>query len=1439
MKVSDMIFQHPTPGTSKVMFCGDVVTFTLKVPSTVEGMAWIRTNLGRATVARGEIIARVDRNEIKLNEAWHDIQMVRFDPTTFSITLPLWETGHFKAKCFFFADDSDAPVWPPGENCVINVEPAGSCCANIVYNAFVRQFGPTKCAAALPEGEEEARWIKALDKKKYSVIPCSGTFRDLKAEVDYILSHLGCRAIHLLPIHPTPTTYARMGRFGSPYAALNFTDVDPALAEFDPGATPLEQFTELVDRIHSCSGYLILDIAINHTGWAASIHERHPEWLVRSEEGEIQVPGAWGVQWEDLTRLDYSKKALWRYMADIFLLWCSRGVDGFRCDAGYMIPVPAWEYMVARVKQEYPDTLFFLEGLGGPVAATRDILDRANFNWAYSELFQNYDRQALETYLPSAMDISERFGHMIHFAETHDNPRLAAVSHDYAVMRTSLCALFSVCGGFGFTNGVEWFATRKIDVHESVSLNWGAKVNQTDHIRRLNLILKTHPAFASNVCLRLVHQGTTNCVALSRAVIGEKPGEDKEVVVLANLDCDKAQEVAWTAGGPAQGPMFDLVTERKVLVRQQDGLCRLELMPGEVVALTRDKDDVPGLRKADVQNLGMPERVVFQKQRAKVLKIVTALTGYGDVSGMDLKGAAQRLIGDPVAFVRSVNPDGNESRVVVWQWERDVGRQVMVPHGFLLMVTAPDTFRAEIRTQNGNNATTLGQEEALAMADGGFFAIFLPMDTKGRIREYILKLRVFASKGTREAIATLVYLPGAGSAFVSSVSTRKAIAKDPSLKLLGVNHRGGMMRAFAWWGRLESRYDALLAANINPDYPEDRWMALARCRIWVTFQGYSRELCLDCLDRFIFSYDNAGIWRFRVPTSEGNHCLVELTLKMIEDKNSLELTISRPTAGHRDHLLDDSKPVTVIIRPDMEYRSFHETVKAWQGPEKHWKEAVTMVTNGFVFAPEPDHCSLRVGVSLGSFVWEPEWQYMVHRPLDAQRGLDSESDLFSPGYFIAPLKGNSAILLAADVNENRVESRVNAYTGHNDRSMDFARGWPLTEALMKSLTTFVVGRGDDKSVIAGYPWFLDWGRDSLIFCRALIQAGRLEEARKILRLFGRFEQNGTLPNMICGSDAANRETSDAPLWFVAAVRDIVEQQGKAFLDEFLGDRTIRQILVSIGDAYIRGTDTGIQMDRESALVYSPSHFTWMDTNYPAGTPRQGYPVEIQALWHYALVFLAGIDGDRHHPWKALAHRVEASVQHLFFLKNKGYFSDCLHSPEMMPAATAVADDALRPNQLFLIALGAVRDEKRCIPALEKCMALLVPGAIRTLDDGKVCHPLVIQGENGPLKDPHHPYSGHYTGNEDRERKPAYHNGTAWTWVFPVFCEAWAVVFGPPGAATGISWLKSSLKIMEKGAAGFVPEILDGDAPHLARGCDAQAWGSSELLRVWLKLTTRR
>jgi len=481
--------------------------------------------------------------------------MQRIDDRSFQVTLPLYEVGHFEAKCFFLKKGEVLPTWPPGTNTTVNVEAADACCANIIYNAFVRQFGPSKKAAVSSPVNED--WIKALDRNAYTVIPKSGTFRDLIRELDFIVGTLGCRVLQLLPVHPVPTTYGRMGRFGSPYAALSFTAVDPALAEFDHHATPLEQFIELIDAAHRRNAKIIIDIAINHTGWAASLHETHPQWLVRDPEGRIEVPGAWGVRWEDLTKLDFSHKDLWQFMAEVFLTWCRRGVDGFRCDAGYMIPVPAWKYMISAVREQFPDTIFMLEGLGGKISVTRDLLNTANFNWAYSELFQNYDRGQIEGYLPGAIEISESDGVTVHFAETHDNLRLAAKSHRYARMRTALCALFSHQGAFGFSNGVEWFATEKIDVHGAASLNWGAQPNQIDLIGRLTTLLKVHPTFFNGTRLELIQTGEGNALALLRH---HRP-TGRRLIILVNLDVEQRGRVSWdpSRAKMTEGACWDLM----------------------------------------------------------------------------------------------------------------------------------------------------------------------------------------------------------------------------------------------------------------------------------------------------------------------------------------------------------------------------------------------------------------------------------------------------------------------------------------------------------------------------------------------------------------------------------------------------------------------------------------------------------------------------------------------------------------------------------------------------------------------------------------------------------------------------------------------------------------------------------------------------------------
>jgi len=1359
--------------------------------------------------------------------------MQRVDERTFAARIPLCEIGHFEAKCFFLPDNAVAPLWPPGDNTVLNVDSAGACCANIIYNAFVRQFGPGKSSAeSLTTSEKQL--VDRLDQIGYTVIPPSGTFRDLIAELEFILEKLGCRILMLLPIHPTPTTYGRMGRFGSPYAALSFTAVDPALAVFDPHATPLEQFIELVDAVHRRNAEIFIDIAINHTGWAAGLHESHPDWLVRDPDGKIEVPGAWGVNWEDLTKLDYTHKDLWQYMADVFLTWCNRGVDGFRCDAGYMIPHSAWKYMVARVRDQYPDTVFLLEGLGGKISQTRDLLNTAGLNWAYSELFQNYDRSQIENYLPEAVDISQSDGITVHFAETHDNPRLASRSQVYARLRTALCALAAPQGAFGFANGVEWYAAEKINVHASPSLNWGATPNQVADIRRLNDLLKMHPAFHAETELKMIQQGAGNYIALLR----HHQPTGKRLLVVANLDEQNRTLAAWnpSAAGMMGPQFFDLLTATEQTVIRSDIQDSCLLAPGQVLCLTQDEKDAETLQKLAQQAVVLPARIEIQRLHAKALQAFSVYHGTVDLADFDIEQAARQLKQDPAAFCRDLNPNSREPRVVIWQWPQDLRREVMLPPGHFLLVQADCAFRARL-TQD---TATIGCEKSFARADGTFFALFAPLDPPAEELPGTLKLSVYAPGGAQHATAPLLILPKFAHRDIQQVYSHTELLQS-DLTFLGTNGRGAMLRAPVHWGSLNSRYDSLLAANISREFPEDRWMMFARCRGWLVFQGYSQDLDAKCLEAFGVDDAGGGFWRFHVPAGQGQSILITLGLKMAPGENALQMTFYRHPSQGRPDQLDDDKPVQLILRPDIENRSFHETTKAYLGPETQWPQCVVPNRLGFDFSPDVHH-HLRISVSEGLFVWEPEWQYMVYRLREAERGLDPNSDLFSPGYFSASLKGSRQICLAAEIRSAadseslKIQALVDPDAGPFSFENKIRR--KPREVLSQALDDFVVQRGAYKSVIAGYPWFLDWGRDALIFVRGLIASGKTAEARSIIRQFGQFEHQGTLPNMIHGQQAANRDTSDAPLWFIVACDELVQAENSGdFWEADCGGRSVRRVLLSIGKSFVDGTPNGIRLDPATGLIFSPSHFTWMDTNYPAGTPREGYPIEIQALWYAALTILAKVDHTASREnWQQLARQVQTSISGLYLANNRDYLADCLHAATGQTAVQATADDALRPNQLLAITLGAVDDKAACRRILASCAALLVPGAVRSLADRPVIYPIEIAHQGNVINDPHHPYRGQYRGDEDTSRKPAYHNGTAWTWLFPSFCEAWAATYGSKSRETALTLLASGFRLLERGCVGHIPEILDGDFPHLPRGCDAQAWGASELLRVMLKLS---
>ncbi|NQU39700.1 MAG: glycogen debranching enzyme N-terminal domain-containing protein [Lentisphaerae bacterium] len=1404
--------QTPSPGRFLRRFRGDTITFRLTAPSGGAGAAFLRSNIGWAAVRRQEIISYVERQTPVLDRDWHDVPMHEVAPSEWELTLGLCEVGRFEAKPFLLPSPGAEPVWERGDNVVIKVEPAETVCANSLYTAFVRQFGPNRVRGAVSP-EQQAAAVK-LDAAGFTVIPRSGTFRDLIGELDHIIGTLGFRALHLLPVHPVPTTFARMGRFGSPFAPLDFMDVNPALAEFDRHTTPLEQYIELVDAIHARGGRVLMDIPANHTGWASHLQNEHPEWFARGRDGDLLSPGAWGVTWEDLSELDYGAgQALWLAMAEVFLRWCRFGVDGFRCDAGYMVPYNVWRYITAKVRSEFPDTVFLLEGLGGLRATTEQLLDGANLNWAYSELFQSYDLPQIDAEVMGAARMAESRGLMVHFSETHDNARLAASSPGYARLRTALAALSSMEGAFGITAGVEWFAREQIDVHGAPSLNWGAVENQVPEITALNGLLASHPAFGAGAKLHPIAQEGAHALVLVRSSENSEP-----VLVLVNLHAEAPQTARWKPHefGVAADTV-DLLTGRSIATDAAEGGYRLILAPGEAFCLGRPFESRTGGRE--------PRAVLDQRARAAVLELQLFITGGGDVGDLNLREEAEYYLADPAAYWCARAPQGSFA-LTTWLWPQDLARDVMWPDGHALLLQSHHPLRADLEeqgviTHRARSFETAGQHVILVPPRK-------PPDAAAGARRAVLHLCVYDPAGTRRGEDTLLLLPPRGRGLQLELPGQEAIARG--CYALCTNGRGAMVQVRAGWGEIESQYDALLAANGHPDVPVDRHVMLTRCRAWVIYQGYSRELSRACLTAFGQQPDGEVRWRFAVPVGRGQVVGVSIALRMPRGENRMELRFSRTRIVDEDSL-PDTHAVRLVVRPDVEDRINHAKTKAYSGLEGRWPQAIDSRPDGFLFSPDPSR-SLDVTMKGGRFQQEPEWTYMVGHPHEADRGLDGASDLFSPGYLACELGEGQSVLLEASI---QIDGATPRLPPPDPPPPPDGEATDLLASLRRAMDAYVVRRDDSLTVVAGYPWFLDWGRDTLICLRGMIAAGMLSESRDILRQFARFERQGTLPNMIRGDDDSDRDTSDAPLWFIVSCADLVEAGDSTLPDMDCGGRPVREVIRSIVAHYRSGTPNGIAMDPASGLIFSPSHFTWMDTNYPAGTPREGYPIEIQALWYRALSFMAQLESDS--GLAELAAQVQTSILALYPRGGpQGGLSDCLHAAPGVVAADAEADDHIRSNQLLAITLGAATERELCIDILRSCEQLLVPGAIRSLAARPVSYVLPVHRDGELLNDPQQPYQGHYRGDEDRRRKPAYHNGTAWTWPFPSYCEALVQIHGPAARESALALLLSSEILLNRGCLGQIPEILDGDAPHADRGCGAQAWGVTELYRVLALLT---
>ena len=371
--------------------------------------------------------------------------------------------------------------------------------------------------------------------------------------------------------------------------------------------------------------------------------------------------------------------------------------------------------------------------------------------------------------------------------------------------------------------------------------------------------------------------------------------------------------------------------------------------------------------------------------------------------------------------------------------------------------------------------------------------------------------------------------------------------------------------------------------------------------------------------------------------------------------------------------------------------------------------------------------------------------------------------------------------------------------------------------LERSADAYLVRRGRGKTIIAGYPWFSDWGRDTFIALRGLCLAtGRLDEAREILMHWAGTVSEGMLPSRFTDADSAPEFNSvDASLWFVVAVHDhlaAAKDAGKRVRKE--DQAALRAAVESILEGYSTGTRFGIHMDEDGLLaaVQPGMALTWMDARVGdwVVTPRAGKPVEVQALWLNALR-IASTFSSR---WDQTFRKGWGSFVSRFWNEKDG----CLFDVVDMDGARGTADPALRPNQIF--AVGGLPfalldgDRARCVVESVETR-LLTPAGLRTLAPGS------------------HGYTAHYQGGV-HERDGAYHQGTVWPWLMGAFVEAWVRVRGGGEDAKREArgrFLAPLLARLDEAGLGHLPEIADAEPPHTPRGCPFQAWSLGEAMRL--------
>jgi predicted glycogen debranching enzyme len=545
--------------------------------------------------------------------------------------------------------------------------------------------------------------------------------------------------------------------------------------------------------------------------------------------------------------------------------------------------------------------------------------------------------------------------------------------------------------------------------------------------------------------------------------------------------------------------------------------------------------------------------------------------------------------------------------------------------------------------------------------------------------------------------------------------------------------------------------------------------------------------------------------------------LLEQRIWMVHGQNTTYVTYT---------LVRASCPIALEIIPLCTYRYSHGATNA-----REWMPEVQAVENGLRVNSRQGSVPYWLRANHGATIVpgiDRHWSFR-HR-VESYRGLDDREDLFAVGRIDNKLNEGDTLALALTTEHALQVDWAAAYAAEKARQTDLLSQAVMVEGepdwikrLVLAADQFIVDRPSKadpagKTVIAGYPWFGDWGRDTMIALPGLtLVTGRHEIAASILRTFASYVEQGVLPNRFLDdaaspSDQAEYETADAALWFFYALSLYLQRSGDLELI-----KSLYPTLDDIIQWHVQGTRYVAQDESDGLLRTREADvaLTWMNARDGERliTPRLGKPVEINALWHNALGAMAHFStqlgqAKQAARWQAMAERVAASFETRFWYAQGGYLYDVVDGPE--------GDDAtLRPNQIFAVSLpySPLKDREKARSVVDTVARHLQSSyGLRTLSS----------------RDP--TYVPRYGGNP-AARENAYHQGTVWAWLIGPFATAHFKVYGDTAKAR--SFLRPFADHLADRGVGTISEIFDGDPPHTPRGCIASAWSVAQVLCGWL------